>query len=98
MMQNRLRKSLSKIILACMLVVLTAAQSALTAKAVTLFESDGIYHEEGFIFIGESHSGMASHAVAMKADEVGNVFHLGDNLDVYYEQQWDSSYGVTGCE
>lgn len=95
MMQNKLQKNLSRAILACMLIVLMAAQFVLTAKAVTLYESDGIYHEEGFIFIGESHSGVASHAVGMKADETENVLHMGENLDVYYEFQWDSSHGVT---
>lgn len=90
-----LKKGIQKIIAACMLILLVTAQAVLPANAVTVYESDGIYHEEGYIFIGESHSVIAANAVGGKAREVGNVFHLGDNLDVTYEHRWDSSRGIT---
>ena len=84
-----------KAILLVWLLVLTIVVQPISANAMTVFESDGIYHEEGYIVIGESHCALAAHGVGMKAESIGNVFHLGENNDIYYEHRWDSSREVT---
>ncbi len=89
------KKMTQRTVVAYLLILLIVGQAVLPVNAMTVYESDGVYHEEGYIFIGESHSVMAAHAVGMKADEAGNVFHLGDNIDVSYVHLWDSSREVT---
>ena len=89
------QKMMQRTVLAYLLILLVIGQAVLPVNAMTVYESDGVYHEEGYIFIGESHSVLAAHAVGMKADEVGNVFHLGDNMDISYVHRWDSSREVT---
>ena len=78
-----------------MMVFLAAGQAVLPVSAVTVYESDGVYHEEGYIVIGERHSVLAAHAMGIKANAVGNVFHVGENTDILYVHQWDDSRGVT---
>lgn len=90
-----LKKMIQKIVLVCMMVFLATGQAVLPVSAVTVYESDGVYHEEGYIVIGESHSVLAAHAMGIKANEVGNVFHVGENADILYVHQWDGSRGVT---
>ncbi len=88
------KKKIKTIILALLMVLATVMQP-ISVNAMTVFESDGIYHEEGYIVIGESHNVLAAHAVGMKAAETGNVISLGENNDIYYEHRWDSSREVT---
>ena len=64
-----------------------AIQSVVPVNAMTVFESDGIYHEEGYIFVGESHSGMAAHAFGTKPEVLGS--------DISFAYQWDWSQEVT---
>lgn len=88
-------KKEEKLILLAWLLVLIIVAQPISANAMTVFESDGIYHEEGYIVIGESHCTLAAHGMGMKAESIGNVFHLGENNDIYYEHRWDSSREVT---
>lgn len=90
-----LKKKTQKIVLACMMILLVIGQMILPVNAMTVYESDGVYHEEGYIIIGESHSVLAAHAVGMKANDVGNVFHLGNSEDISYVHIWDDSREVT---
>ena len=82
-------------IVAWIMILAVLMQPALAVNAMTVYESDGICHEEGYIIIGESHSALAAGAVAIKARTVGNVLHWGDGIDISYEQRWDSSIAVT---
>jgi len=62
-------------------------QSMLPVNAMTVYESDGIYHAEGYIFVGESHSVIAAHAVGISPGVLGD--------DISFEYQWDWSREVT---
>ncbi|MFG6367613.1 MAG: hypothetical protein K1W16_04185 [Lachnospiraceae bacterium] len=84
------KRKLRTIILAWIIVLVTVMQP-LTVNAMTVFESDGLYHEEGYIVIGESHNVLAAHALSMRATETNSVISLGENNDIYYEYRWDSS-------
>ena len=88
------KTKLGTTVLAWIIVFVTVTQS-FTVSAMTVFESDGMHHEEGYIVIGESHNGLAAHALGMKAQETNNVISLGENNDIYYEFRWDSSREVT---
>lgn len=62
-------------------------QSALSVHAMTVYESDGTYHAEGYIIIGESHSAMAAHAFGLNPEVLGN--------DITFDYLLDSSIEVT---
>lgn len=91
MIQGKTRK----ILFVFMVVFVTAVQFVLPVNAMTVYESDGSYYDEGYIFIGESHSVIAAHAVGVKAAEADNVFWWGDGDGLSYEYRWDSSRAVT---
>ncbi|MFG6367609.1 MAG: hypothetical protein K1W16_04165 [Lachnospiraceae bacterium] len=56
----------------CSVMLLMAALCpAVTANAATVYLSDGMPYDEGYIFIGESHMHVA--AFAMKQDAAGNI-------------------------
>ncbi len=77
------KRKLRTIILAWIIVLVTVMQP-LTVNAMTVFESDGLYHEEGYIVIGESHNVLAAHALSMRATETNSVISLGENNDIYF--------------
>lgn len=89
------KNGMKKLIIFCIAVLMVFVEAVMPVNAMTVFESDGIYHDEGYIFIGESHSCLASRAVSDEAFAVGNVFHWGENNDVSYRQIWDAGRAVT---
>lgn len=95
MVKEKTLKKTREILFAFIMVLVTAAQFVLPANAMTVYESDGNYHDEGYIFIGESHSVVAAHAVGVKAAETDNVFWWGGEDGLSYEYRWDSSRAVT---
>ncbi|MBD5451112.1 MAG: hypothetical protein HDR25_00580 [Lachnospiraceae bacterium] len=70
----------------CMMAFMTSFLPALSVNAATVYVSDGIAHDEGYIFIGESHMQVA--AFSMQQDALGNIPGLED---VQYFLQLDSS-------
>ena len=86
-----LKKVIQKIVLACIIMVLAAGQAILPVNAMTVYESDGVYHKEGYIFIGESHCTGASVAMGLQADAHENVFYLPNGEEISYKLVWDSS-------
>lgn len=62
------------------------------SKAATVYESDGIEYEEGYIVIGESHIVLAAHAFSLAADENGHIPELND---VTYHYRTDKSVSET---
>lgn len=62
-------------------------QSVLPVRAMTVYESDGTYHREGYIFVGECHSAIAATAVGLNPEVLGE--------DISFTHQWDSSREVT---
>lgn len=60
----------------CSLIIMITFCGGITAHAATLYRSDGMPHDEGYIFIGESHMHVA--AFAMKQDAMGNIPGLND--------------------
>ena len=81
------KSSIRRSVIIGIVVFVIAIQSVVPVNAMTVFESDGIYHEEGYIFVGESHSGMAAHAFGTKPEVLGN--------DISFAYQWDWSQAVT---
>ena len=74
------KKEVFKVIMSMVLLITVLSGSGATASALTIYKSDGIYHEEGYIFVGESHSVIASHAVGFET--VGNegVWDYGGSI------------------
>lgn len=66
----------------------------LPVHAMTVYESDGIVHEEGYIIIGESHAINTARVIGDRAEAAGNTFQWG-GTDISYEFQWDGSIEVT---
>lgn len=58
----------------CMLVCLPV----LNTNAVSFYESDGIYHSQGYIFVGESHVYLSAALMNNKKDSEGYVKELND--------------------
>lgn len=69
--------------MAFIMVAVVILEPSMTVNAITVYESDGISHEEGYIFIGESHCALASGAVSKR--DTGN--------DISYSWIWDASRG-----
>lgn len=90
-----LKKVMQKMALACIIMLLVVSQTILPVNAMTVYESDGVYHKEGYIIIGESHCVGASTAVGIRADVHNNVFHLANGEDISYKQVLDSSLAAT---
>lgn len=92
-------KGLWKVIgeIMAIIMMLTAAVGSpmLTAEAMTIYESDGCSHAEGYIFIGECHSHLASLAMAEKVQEDGTVPGLWD-VAYFFRQDWSLSEGDNG--
>lgn len=57
-------------------------------QAGTIYLSDGLEHEEGYIIIGESHIVLSANAFSNAVDENRKVNGLND---VYYHYIWDDS-------
>lgn len=56
-MQSQIRKKEAfKVVVSVVLLLTVLFGSGTTASALTIYKSDGVYHEEGYIFVGESHS------------------------------------------
>ena len=55
----------------CSMLIVAVFCGGITVEAATVYVSDGIPHDEGYIFVGESHMHVA--AFAMKEDEMGNI-------------------------
>ncbi len=78
-------------ILCLVMALLLAVLPCMDAKAVTYYESDGASYEEGYIFVGESHMGIASTHILDETDHSGSIPGLDD---VTYNLDWDGSlYG-----
>lgn len=75
----------TSIILVTMIVVSIPFQEV---QAGTVYLSDGLEHEEGYIIIGESHAVLCAHAFSTVVDENHKVNGLED---VYYHYLWDDS-------
>ena len=73
-------------------VMLLWQSAGMDVQALTFYESDGQYHAEGYIFVGESHIANMSTTIAEKQDGAGNV---PGAEHIQYEMKWDSSRGVT---
>lgn len=95
MVKEKTFKKPRNILFGLMMVFVTAVQFVLPANAMTVYESDGNYHDEGYIFIGESHSVIAAHAVGVKAAETENTFWYGGTEGLSFEYRWDSSLART---
>ncbi|MDE6221102.1 MAG: hypothetical protein K2G51_11870 [Lachnospiraceae bacterium] len=95
-MQSHMRKKeVIKVVMAVVLLLTMLFESGGTASALTIYISDGVYHEEGYIFVGESHSVIASHAVAFETVDNGGVWDYGGTVPVIYGYIWDDSQSVT---
>lgn len=73
-----------KTIMAFVIAVTVFLEPVMTVNAITVYESDGVFHEEGYIFIGESHCALASGAIPKR--DIGN--------DISYSWIWDASREV----
>ncbi|MDE7323304.1 MAG: hypothetical protein K2N73_11410 [Lachnospiraceae bacterium] len=72
-----------KAIMAFVIMAVAFMEPVMTVNAITVYESDGVFHEEGYIFVGESHCALASGAVPKR--DIGN--------DISYTWIWDASRG-----
>ncbi len=84
--EGKLRQGKNRMWRAVMAVILMAVaflEPVMTVNAITVYESDGVFHEEGYIFIGESHCALASGAIPER--DIGN--------DISYSWIWDASRG-----
>ncbi len=95
-MQSQIRKKEAfKVVVSVVLLLTVLFGSGTTASALTIYKSDGVYHEEGYIFVGESHSVIASHAVGFETVGNGGVWDYGGTIPVIYGYIWDGSRSVT---
>lgn len=67
----------------------------LTAEAMTIYESDGCSHSEGYIFIGECHAHLSSLAMRELANEDGTIPGLWD-VSYEFREDWSLSTGDEG--
>ena len=81
-------KKISKILLSVLLMVAFVLLPAEKVHAGTVYTSDGVEHEEGYIIIGESHSVLTANTFSTITDENGKVAGLEG---VYYHYLWDDS-------
>lgn len=78
-------------ILCLVMALLFAVLPCADANAMTYYESDGASYEEGYIFVGESHMGIASTHILDDMDPSGAIPGL-DNVS--YQLDWDGTlYG-----
>lgn len=82
-----MRSTIQRAIFTGMMILAIVMQPVASVNALTVYESDGIYHEEGYIFVGESHSVASSYAAAIYAEALGE--------DISYAYRLDSSKEVT---
>ncbi len=75
-------------VISCVMCCVLAMLPLLPAKAVTLYESDWTCHEEGYIFVGESHVYISAAVMNSITDAEGYVDGLED---VRYFYQNDKS-------
>lgn len=77
---------------ACALIVLVLSfLPTLSAGAATVYESDNIPHEEGYIFVGESHAVKISVVFGLKTALTENMLEWSGAEDIFYEFHWDDS-------
>ena len=82
-------------VICCVIMMALLFAQALPVNAMTVYESDGIYHDEGYIFVGESHAVKSAIAFGDKASVLGNSLLLGNGETLTYELRWDDSVAVT---
>ena len=87
-MQGKVRRILAM----CSALLLLLPFAGMEVQAATFYESDGQYHAEGYIFVGESHIVNMSTTIMDKTDTMGNVQGV-DNIQ--YSLRWDWSQAVT---
>lgn len=86
MRKTELKKILAYVMCSMMVIIAAFYEGGVTADAATVYLSDGMPHDEGYIFIGESHMHVA--AFAMKEDAMGNIPGLDG---IHYTVKADSS-------
>lgn len=85
-------KKAVRILAMCCAALLFFQSAAIDVQAATFYESDGQYHEEGYIFVGESHIANMATAVTEKMDAAGTI---PGAEHIAYTLQWDASKAVT---
>lgn len=75
----------------CLLFLAVAVTDMRPVNAVTLYETDKLLYEEGYIFLGESHVFLMAKAMGEFTDEQGNVMGLND---VRFHYRADASLSV----
>lgn len=88
----KIGKKIKRILSMCCAVLLFLPSAGMDVQAATFYESDGQYHEEGYIFVGESHIANMATAVTEKMDAAGNIPGVEH---IQYTLQWDASRAVT---
>ena len=83
-------------VICCVIMMALLFAQALPVNAMTVYESDGIYHDEGYIFVGESHAVKSAIAFGDKASVLGNSLLLGNGETLTYELRWDERGGDAG--
>lgn len=92
---KRIRKIIGCVLSAVVLLCAAANSPVLTAEAMTIYESDGCSHAEGYIFIGESHCQVASMAMRELANEDGIIPGIPD-ISYNFREDWSLSTGDEG--
>lgn len=82
-------------VICCIMIAIVLSAQVMPVQAMTAYESDGIYHDEGYIFVGESHAVKSAIAIGNMAVASGNSFSLGNGENITYELRWDDSGEVT---
>lgn len=82
-------------VICCIMIAIVLSVQVMPVQAMTAYESDGIYHDEGYIFVGESHAVKSAIAIGNMAVASGNSFSLGNGENITYELRWDDSGEVT---
>ena len=85
-------KRMMKLLSALFVAVCILMTSVSEANAVTVYGTDDIEHEEGYIIVGESHVVLTMNAYAQSIDSEGYVAGLED---VQFFFNWDDSLSVT---
>ncbi len=81
--KRRMYSRIKRIFVTCLLLCLLCP--AQTVCAMTIYESDGMAYEEGYIIVGESHIGIASTHMLDDTDNSGRIPRLDD---VMYHLDW----------
>ncbi len=90
-----MRKRITVFLLCFVFAYTIFADSFPVMAAQLSYESDHEYHEEGYIFIGESHIGIAMAYFGSIADEAGNVPDV-DGVKFFYTDNGLDNYVMKG--